>query len=399
MARPVVVVLAPHWGRTDEGGWITRQVAGALAHASTVHVITPEGSYAGSRVDGVFTLHSLATPVDPVAELRRDLLVKAFEATSTSDEDVAGHGIAELLDRGLVQPWAGATEILSRLAPDLAVVVGHRTLGALQSLRDAAVDVPYVLLAVAPEDENAGCVHFDPLFDDAVAVLTVTESERNTIVAHHGRPETVHQIGAPLATNQSARTEPNPWVGDSDYVLVLTGASRSHEEDGLFEEEHELARLIRVCFPDRPVGVSHPDGFCAWRNGEISKGWPIERSSDLARLFAFAQVTVDLRPDTLFARRQIESLLYGAPIVVPHDRRAAEHARLSGAGLWFESPGDLVGGVGALLDPTIHDTFAQRGRAYAEDRYGSTARFVDKVLVACGMTSVDIDGSVPVASV
>ena len=166
---------------------------------------------------------------------------------------------------------------------------------------------------------------------------------------------------------------------------MLTGATRSFEKEGGFEEEHELARLLRFTFTDRPVGVAHPDAFCVWLNGQVSEGWPIERSSDLARLFAFARVTVDFRPGELFARRQIESLLYGAPIVVPHDRRAVEHARLSGAGLWFEGPGDLVTGVEALLDPTIHDTFAERGRAYAEERYGSTARFIDRVLAACGL--------------
>ena len=378
-------MLTPRWGGSDEGGWITRQVAGALAHVADVHVVTPQGSTAGSTVDGVFTLHELATPLDPVAELRRDLLLDAFEATSTSGEIVAGPDVAELLDAGLVRPWSGAVALLDELAPDLVVVAGHRSIGALHALGDASVRAPYVLLPLAPDDEDAGCVHFDPLFDGAEAVLAVTEDERDTLVAHHGRPGAVHRIGAPLAVNPSARTEPNPWVGDSGYVLVLTDATRSHEKAGGFEAEHELARLIRFRFPDRPVGVSHPDAFCVWQNGQVSDGWPIERSSDLARLFAFARLTVDFRPGSLFARRQIESLLYGAPIVVPHDRRAAEHARRSGAGLWFDDPADLINGVDALFDPTVHDTFVGRGRAYAEEHYGSTSRFVDRVLGACGL--------------
>jgi hypothetical protein len=396
--RPTVAVLAPHWGRTDEGGWITRQVTGALAYVADVHVVTPAGPTAGSAVDGVVTVHSLATPLDPVAELRRDLLLDAFEATSTADAVVAGPDVAELLDAGLVAPWAGAAAVLDRLAPDLAVVVGHRSIGALHTLRAAAVGLPYVLLTLAPADEDAGCVHFDPLVDGAVAVLTVTESERDAIVARHGRAAAVHRIGAPLAVNPSARTEPNPWVGDSGYVLVLTGATRADEKAGGFEEEHELSRLIRFRFPDRPVGVSHPDAFCVWQRGQVSEGWPIERSSDLARLLAFARVTVDFRPGELFARRDVESLLYGAPIIVPHDRRAVEHARLGGAGLWFEGPGDLVTGVEALLDPTIHDTFAERGRAYAADRYGSTDRFVRRVLAACGMEPAGADAPVPATS-
>lgn len=392
--RPTVAVLAPHWGTTDEGGWITRQVAGAIAYVADVHVITPGGSNAGSAVDGVVTVHELATPLDPVAERRRDLLLNAFEATSTPDAVVAGLDVAELLDAGMVAPWADAAAVLERLAPDLAMVVGHRSIGALHALREAAVDVPFVLLALALEDKCAGCVHFDPLVDGSVAVLVVTESERDAIVARHGRPEAVHRIGAPLAANPSARTEPNPWVGDSGYVLVFTGATRADEKKGEFEEEHELSRLIRFRFPDRPVGVAHPDAFCVWQNGQVSEGWPIERSSDLARLLAFARVTVDFRPGELFARRDLESLLYGAPILVPHNRRAVEHARLSGAGLWFEGPGDLVNGVGALLDPTIHDTFAERGRSYAEDQYGSTDLFVNRVLTACGIEPAGLEAPV-----
>ena len=38
--RPIVAMLAPHWGTSGEGGWITRQVAGALVHAADVHILS-----------------------------------------------------------------------------------------------------------------------------------------------------------------------------------------------------------------------------------------------------------------------------------------------------------------------------------------------------------------------
>ena len=100
---------------------------------------------------------------------------------------------------------------------------------------------------------------------------------------------------------------------------------------------------------------------------------------------AWARVTVDLRPGTLFARRCVDSLLYGTPIVVPHDSRAREHAERGRGGLWFADPGELTWCVEALLEPEVHDSFARQGQAYAEEEYGSTDRFIDRVLEGCGL--------------
>jgi hypothetical protein len=100
---------------------------------------------------------------------------------------------------------------------------------------------------------------------------------------------------------------------------------------------------------------------------------------------AWARVTVDLRPGRLFARRCIDSLLYGTPIVVPHDSRAREHAERGRGGLWFASPGELTLCVEALLEPSAHDAFADQGRQYAESEYGSTDHFIHRVVEGCGL--------------
>ena len=199
----------------------------------------------------------------------------------------------------------------------------------------------------APIPRTVAFPHFDRLFDRSDSVLAVTEAERALVVDHHGRPERVHRVGAPLAANPSALSEPNTWVGESDYVLVLTGVDEDADD-----EENELARLLRMRFPDNPVGVAHNDAFCAWRHGQVTKGWPIERSSDLDRLMAWARVTVDLRPGRFFARRCVTSLLYGTPIVVPEASRAREHAERGRGGLWFADAPELAWCVEALLDPT-----------------------------------------------
>ena len=377
---PVVALLAAHWGTDGEAGWITRQVAGALSHVADVHIVTPDGPTAGSTVDSVFTLHRLGTPVATVDERARDLLVQAFRATGTADDVVGSPEVAALLDRGVIHPWSGAAAVLDRLRPDRVVIAGHRNVGALEALDRCARPAPHVLLALASAEDGLDCPRFDALVDRASSILAVTEAERATIVRRYGRPDDVRRVGAPLAANPSARSEPNPWVGDTQYVLVLSDVSSEIDH-----VDNDLGQLIRMRFPDRPVGISSADAFCTWHHGRLSKGWPIERSSDLSRLFAFAGVTVDFRPGGLFARRALESLLFGTPIVVPHGSRAADHARLGRAGLWFADPVELVGCVAALLDPANHAAFAAQGRAYAEAGYGSTGRFIDRVTEACGL--------------
>ncbi|HUD17399.1 MAG TPA: hypothetical protein VMQ59_09050, partial [Acidimicrobiales bacterium] len=98
---------------------------------------------------------------------------------------------------------------------------------------------------------------------------------------------------------------------------------------------------------------------------------------------AWARVTVDLRPGAFFARRCVTSLLYGTPIVVPHDSRAREHAERGRGGLWFDSPAELTWCVEALLDPPVRSVFSAQGLAYADEEYGSTDRFIDRVLGVC----------------
>ena len=94
---------------------------------------------------------------------------------------------------------------------------------------------------------------------------------------------------------------------------------------------------------------------------------------------AWATVTVDLHPGPLFGRRCVESLLFGTPIVVPGDTIAREHAERGGGGLWFADAAELLWCVEALEDPGIRRTFAAQGHAYAEEEYGSTDRFIDRV--------------------
>lgn len=380
--RPVVALLVAHWEAKSEEGWITRQVTGALSCVADVHVVTPDGNVPGTSVDSVFTLHRLATPVDPLAELRRDLLVEAVSASFRIRKTGTPSGLQELIDEELIDPWNGASDVLTGLQPDLVVVVGHQNRGALVAVDRMDPGVAMTLLALGSDADSVAFPLYDDLVERSSSVLAVTETERVSIVESHGIEDKVHRIGAPLVANPSVLGEPNTWVGDNDTIMVLTGVTI-----GADHEETELSRLLRLRFPDNPVGIVHSDAFDAWHQGRLNRGWAVERSSDLARLMAWARVTVDLRPGRLFARRCIDSLLYGTPIVVPHDSRAREHAERGRGGLWFASPAELTWCVEALLEPSTHDAFADQGVRYAEAEYGSTDRFIDRVVEGCGLAS------------
>jgi len=286
------------------------------------------------------------------------------------------------MDHHLIEPWRNAAEILKALQPDLIVIAGHQTVGALAAVDSCLPDTPIALLALGAESHSLAFPHFDHLFSRASSVLAVTEIERTLIAEARSGEVKVHRIGAPMAANPSALSEPNTWVGPTDYILVVTGTGSEEEGD-----ESDLSRLLRLRFPDNPVGIAHTDSFCAWHQGRLNQGWAIERSSDMARLMAWARVTVDLRPGRLFARRCVESLLFGTPVVVPHDSRAREHAERGRGGLWFGDPAELTWCVEALLEPSTRATFSAQGRRYAEDEYGSTDRFIERVSSACGLRS------------
>jgi len=213
------------------------------------------------------------------------------------------------------------------------------------------------------------------------------------VVERFGRDTTTHRIGAPLAANASAFSEPNTWVGDTGYILVLTDRESTEAHP-----QNELAGLVRLRFSDRPVGITHTDGFFAWHEGRVNTGWPIERSSDLARLMAWAALTVDLRRPELYGRAAVESLLYGTPIVVAEDSRAREHAQRGRGGLWFGDTAEMTWCIESLLESSTNEVLRDQGRAYAEDEYGSTDRFIDRVTAACGLDVADIPDIVRVAS-
>jgi hypothetical protein len=378
--RPVAALLVAHWDSHTEEGWLTRQVAGALACGVDVHVVTPDHGETDVKVDGVFSVHYLGTPLDERAELRRDLLVQGISATSTRPEQLLDDVVTNLLDQDLIAPWHRATEVLSDLRPTLVVIADHRNVGAMRAVDRYDPATAINLVALGSSFDSLVFPHFRQLYQRSRSVLTVTRSEHDALAGVLHPTGLAYLVGAPLAANPSARTEPDQLLGDTDYVLVLT-----HADSDSGAREVELAQFLRTAVPERRVAIVYNDAFVVWHRGRSVKGQPIDRSSDMARLMAWARAAVDLRPGRLLARPCLESLLYGTPIVVPHDSRAREHAEIGRGGLWFENPAELTWCVEAMFDPPTRASFSTRGQAYADREFGSTDRFIERVMAACAV--------------
>ena len=200
--RPLIALLANRWESKTEEGWTTRQVAGALACAADVHVITPQGDTPIQRIDSVFTMHEMATPSGTAAEIRRDLLIEAISETGSGMTGRLLPEFGRLLDRDLMECWDGASDLISGLHPDMVVIAGHQLVGALDAVDRVAPELPVVLLALGSDLASLSFPHFDRVFDRAQAVLAITETERLAIIEHHP--------GATGCTGSAPRWPPTP---------------------------------------------------------------------------------------------------------------------------------------------------------------------------------------------
>jgi hypothetical protein len=380
---PKVAVLAPRWHGTDEVRWAVRQVAGALACSANVHVITTQGDRPRNYDDGVFVVHELATE-DHAADRKRDLVLAALGA-STDNRASRGRvspapfasedpSLLELLVGTNSDPWRPGSACLSQIAPDVIVLTDYRQAGALDVVDKYRTDAHLVLVPLGTDLRGMTLSVFARLFERADAVLVFTESERGASASLVAQDK-IHLVSLPLAVNQSVNAEPHQHAGgDRDYMLVIPGKPSGSGSSGPW------ADLLRARFPDRAVVVAGSGVLEVYKPGSQPLVVPAARStSDLLRLMAWARMTVDARPGSLFARRSLQSLMFGTPIIVPEGSRAQEHAETGSGGLWFDGPGELFSCVETMLDPEVHDSLGSQGRRYALDRYGSTASFIERV--------------------
>lgn len=414
--RPVAVLLAGHWSGDGEGDWYTRQVAGALARSAELHVITLEEGRSTSAADVTTeqgcTVHRLGTAPGAVAEARRAILLLALAATHHPANGRCSPMEQCLVDRGARGLWRRAEALMEALHPALILVADYSRTEAWTLAERAAPGARMVLLPLVGNQPGIFLPSLSSPFDRAAAVLVSTEAERRLV---EGRPgaaaattDRVRVVGlsltgptTPGATElesdaddrEGGGTPARPdggWIdasgAEAPRVVVFTESSL-----GAHDDRAASARLVAQALPGVAVTVVGTDGVEYWW-----RGFPTRRALggsgvDARGLMAGATVTVDLRPGPLVARRALDSLLSGTPIVVPADSRARQYAEHGGGGLWFGSPGDLLWCVEALVEPDVAGRFGAEGRRYVRQWFTSRDGFEDRVRAAAWGTDVIAD--------
>jgi glycosyltransferase involved in cell wall biosynthesis len=229
--------------------------------------------------------------------------------------------------------------------------------------------------------------------EDAIALLDTRASETAllTIGPSEGAParslprllmtpatsaDTI-AFGPYVPVNPLAAASRHTGFGFTNYVLVLTDRSGHPSLD---RPTPDVAWLTSRFYDEYVIAVE--DGrAAAWKGRALRGVVDVHTRTDLWRLLAHAQVTVDLCPGNIIGRECIEALRFGTPIVVPANSVAAEHTR-SGGGRTYDDIGGLLEAVELFIDERTRETASHRGLEYAAfyaDPHASVGRMA-KVL-------------------
>jgi hypothetical protein len=183
-------------------------------------------------------------------------------------------------------------------------------------------------------------------------------------------------LGIHVPINPLAAQHRHMGLGFTGYILVLTdrpGRSLA------VEPPTAAVGWLTSRFYDQHVVVVEGGSAAVWRGRALRGVIPVDTRTDLWRLLAHAQVTVELAPGPIIARESIESLRFGTPVIVPDATVAADHAHLGG-GLAFGDVREMLAGVETLLDQSARDAYSREGSRYADAVYGDPSRFVKRLL-------------------
>jgi hypothetical protein len=184
-------------------------------------------------------------------------------------------------------------------------------------------------------------------------------------------------LGLHVPINPLAAGHRHMGLGFTGYILVLTDRSGSPSA----EPPTPAVGWLTSRFYDRYVVVVEAGAAAAWKGRALRGVVPVDARTDLWRLLAHAQLTVDLAPGNVIARECIESLRFGTPIVVPAGTVASAHAE-AGGGFAFTDVRGLFDGVEILLDDSARRSCSRAGSDYADTAYGDPAAFVTRLAVA-----------------
>jgi hypothetical protein len=386
-------VLAPSLDGDGEIAWAQRLVVAGLAAAAEVHLIHL-GIDAGALANGRVTTHRVGVGDGRGVgvgrgrreELRRDLLVTEFSAPSDGRGVVGGGGLRErverdervdaLLPRESDAAWRAAGTLMTELEPDVVVVLDHRDRGVTAAL-EMVRDVPVTLVPLVDSVAVPGRRHYDALFARADRLAVFSEAEQRVVQTRTEAPVARVELPVDMA---AAAGESSNGIGNDRYVVVATNG---HAPPGVGPEP--FADLITVALPDETVVVVSRGGAVRWHGGRRSELAARTDGPELLGLMAGASVVVDLHPGRFVARRCINAMRLGTPVIVHEQSRAAELCQRGKGGLWFTNAGQLLWTIQSILEPEVGPVLGEQGRRYCDAHHGSFERFAEQLAVACGL--------------
>jgi hypothetical protein len=374
-----IAVVAPGvHDRWDEAQVTARRIAGALLRTAPVTVLIG-GSSTRCWSEGLLDFHQHATV--PRSDHRAFVLEQALTgAGRRPHERSIVHGLRDVelelfLARGEYAP--GLADDVATGSYDLVVLAGVTNGDAVF----AAEAVPASTQVVAaPLQRSRGALRLGVVLDvleraDAVLFSTDAESQDVEAAMVGRKPVNGRSVGAVVRTNELAKQalpasypQSPPVVIAADWTRLADRARWCRWADLLEADLHGRATVRAI----GPGANRLPDGFA---------GATSSSRIDLWRWMSHALAVVDAAPYTVVGIPSLEAMSFGVPVIAPAGSGATVlHADRSNGGLWFRTYAELRGCIEMLLDDdATRARLGENGRAYADDGFGSTERFIRDV--------------------
>jgi hypothetical protein len=202
-------------------------------------------------------------------------------------------------------------------------------------------------------------------------------------IAAAGGSDGATDVGMHVPVNRMAQQHRHHGFGFTGYQLVLPGGA-----EGAAHEPPREVKELGASFPEDDIVVVKNGLAQAWHGGTLRGEIAVTTRMDLQRLLAHALFVVDLAPGPHLARECVEALRLGTPIVVPaRAPAAAEHAQAAGGGV-FDDVEELITAADRLHQVSDRAQTSERGRRYADERYGRPEALVARMGALLGGSTV-----------
>lgn len=270
-------------------------------------------------------------------ELQGPVCSEAIDAVTASDAEVV------IATPYLYYPtvW-GATKLTGRLV-----------------LQPAAHDEPEIRLPI-----------FEEVFGAANGFAYYTDTERRLVERLFpiaDRPQAVVGLGVEPAVVSPDRFREAAGLGDRPFVVCLgrvdetKGTGFCSEMFAAYKRRNPGPLALVFVGPVIHQPLDHPDIIATGPVEETLK-WSALRGAD---------ALISPSPFESFSLVLLEAWSVGCPVIVSGQcQTTVDHARRSGAGLWFDGYGTFEAVLGRVLgDPALQSHLVAAGLRYVEQRY------------------------------